>query len=110
MTEKANKKSKNNANVKTYKTYKIFPLHHKIFYTCLSVCQRDKITDYLIDTLYHREVSNEIPKWGKAELLDYIVTSVQKKSSIEIEENKDHERIVVLKDLMNNVNLAWDGG
>lgn len=95
---------------KSYKTYKIFPLHHKIFYACLTVCQRDKITDYLINEMFKGQISNNIPKYDKAELLDVIVSCAQKKSIHELILTSNNERVSKLKKLMREENLLWDGG
>ena len=107
--KRKNKDNGDKTKIKSYKTYKVYPLHHLIFYSCLSVSTRDKITDFLIKEFISEDI-DDIPLLSKSELLDFMVMKVNEKDENELKsiQRKD-ERINELVNLLTLEGVKWDG-
>lgn len=99
--KKENKKSKN-----IYKTYKVYPLHHMMFYACLSICTRDKLTEYFIRE-YLNENPDLLPRFSKPQLLEYMINHIEDKTNYNLMGNSN--RIKELSQLLTENGLKLDG-
>lgn len=86
-----------------YKTYKAYPLHHMLFYACLSVCRRDKITDYLMKEFMGID-TQDLPHYSKSELFELMIEQSQKKKAL-----KTDKRITEFISFFKEKNYDWNG-
>jgi hypothetical protein len=60
------------------KTYKIHSFYIKLFDACLSIYDRDKLTEYLIKEYFKYDNITKLPKYNKIELFEYMVDEMVK--------------------------------
>lgn len=83
------------------KTYKIYPFHYILFYSCLSICQRDKLTDFLIQT-YLKKDTSQLPTYSKAELYENMIMQIENLPICELNKYQQNKRIEKLQLIFNS--------
>ena len=93
------------------KTYKIFPLFSYAFSASLSILQRDRFTDILIKKVFNYEEIPPITDISKGAFLESLINEIKEIPSImDLHYLYDHRRMNILKNLLNQQGIAWNGG
>lgn len=94
--------------LKTYKTYKIYPLHYILFYSCLAVCHRGTITNFLIQKFLEAD-PEQIVTHSRAELFEHMIEQIYDIPIADLYELRSHARIKELIHFLTSQNVQWDG-
>ncbi|MBL5768435.1 hypothetical protein MXL46_13865 [Heyndrickxia sporothermodurans] len=92
---------------KKFKTYRIYPLHHMIFYSCLSVSTRDNFTDYLIKEFISNDLN--LPTYSKPELIEHMVSNIENVPLYKLYSNQSSVRVNELREILTDQGLRWNG-
>ncbi|WP_025731391.1 hypothetical protein [Heyndrickxia ginsengihumi] len=84
-------------------TYRILPFFNTIFYSCYTIYQRDRLTEYLLRNYFQSDEILSMPIMKKGELLELMINNTFKfnsKQSIEsLRENFNSDRILELREI-----------
>lgn len=91
------------------KSYKIDPFFNMVFFSCLSLYQRDKLTEFLIKAYFNFEGIEEMPRYKKGELLAMMIEDIKKsgKSIHSFLHYLNNERVVELRKISIDKGVKW---